>query len=207
MHDCMKNIITTYCLYLLFQQNSTYTIKYMIMLLCTCILKEASTIPCRAPNNRKVSIHHINDVINFLLPIDITLNKTLMREKLIQELCSKNNHGNGCRVDRQWNNQADDIAIRSTCPWYYIIDHDTNRFPATILNAVLHSNTACTNLGPHFDCEKVYTNTTILQTVYFNNQHVKYMERKIIIPLGFACSRLSSSLSGSQTERAGILRK
>ena len=44
------------------------------------------------------------------------------------------------------------VSAKSTCPWYYKVDHNPNRYPANILYAVTPCNAACIDGSDELQC-------------------------------------------------------
>jgi len=160
----------------------TYFLKAVTLFLYTCPLVSAHLHP----------IPNIDDVINFVIPSDINCSDTTVSDRVIHDYCITKRHGHNCNSNRHVNMNRIPVAVRSSCPWYYKIDHDMNRFPATILKAVLRCNTTCRESGPQFTCETVNRHIKVLQKTIAVEGHVKYIQNKIPVPVGFSCSKLST---------------
>ena len=59
---------------------------------------------------------------------------------------------------------AGDQELRATCPWYYVINHDENRFPADIAEARCRCE-RCVHGQSVNQCERVYYNHRVLRRI------------------------------------------
>ncbi|KAH3891098.1 hypothetical protein DPMN_015187 [Dreissena polymorpha] len=84
--------------------------------------------------------------------------------------------------------QSDPLNKRSTCPWDYVVDHDPERFPATILKA----RSACTTcIGNSLnECNAITQLMTVIIRRRLPGAADEYTSEKVQIdvPVAFTCA-------------------
>ena len=100
----------------------------------------------------------------------------------------------------------DPIYKRSTCPWYYEVNHDATRFPTTKLRAVPVCDT-CIGSGNTFQCIAITQNETVLRRspqLDVNNNFI-WVESEETVTVGFTCAGRKFSDNVANTDPgAGI---
>lgn len=78
---------------------------------------------------------------------------------------------------------------RSTCPWYYAIDHDPNRFPPTVLKAQ-SACTECIDSNGNYQCVGITRPMSVLKKSASkdSNGNSIWFEDEIRITVGFTCA-------------------
>ncbi|XP_052801829.1 uncharacterized protein LOC128232360 [Mya arenaria] len=100
------------------------------------------------------------------------------------------------------NGQEDPIHFRSTCPWYYVTDHDPSRFPTTILKA----KTPCMYCvgNPSLECVPLKKSITVLQkspTAELDGSF-KFFEKEQEVTMGFTCASPRNAINAADTTTA-----
>ena len=69
------------------------------------------------------------------------------------------------------------VDERSLCPWYYVINHDPDRFPYDLVEAECRCRRSCVGMPPELGtgCEKVYYNVPVLRNTHRCDDDGKYI--------------------------------
>lgn len=78
---------------------------------------------------------------------------------------------------------------RSTCPWYYAIDHDPNRFPPTLLKAQ-PACTECIGSNGNYQCVGIARPMSVLKKSASkdSNGNSIWFQDEIRLTVGFTCA-------------------
>ena len=80
------------------------------------------------------------------------------------------------------------VNERSTCPWYYEVNRDPERYPEIILNAVTPCTNSCIGRDDNFQCYPVTRKIQVLKfKEEFNAAYRIYLPNEIAITVGFTC--------------------
>ena len=81
------------------------------------------------------------------------------------------------------------VNERSTCPWYYEVNRDTNRYPEVILNAVTPCTSSCIGRDDTYQCYPITRNIQVFKFKQdYNSTHRIYEPSDIDITVGFTCA-------------------
>ena len=81
------------------------------------------------------------------------------------------------------------VNERSTCPWYYEVNRDTNRYPEVILNAVTPCTSSCIGRDETYQCYPITRNIQVLKFKQdYNSTYRIYEANDIDITVGFTCA-------------------
>ena len=80
------------------------------------------------------------------------------------------------------------VNAKSTCPWYYEVDHNTSRYPAVILKAVTPCTDTCIYGNDDLQCLPVVrTIKTMTERGHDVSGDIKYETTEEPITVGFTC--------------------
>lgn len=85
--------------------------------------------------------------------------------------------------------KTDSTAKRSTCPWYYVIDHDPNRFPTTMLKAQTPCQVCIGSTGQYQCVGITHTVTVLMKSASLDlNGNSTWIADEKTITVGFTCA-------------------
>lgn len=118
------------------------------------------------------------------------VNQTLAFESIVsmKELGSIKGETPPCPAT-VFTDKSDSTAKRSTCPWYYVIDHDPNRFPTTMLKAQTPCQVCIGSTGQH-QCVGITHSVTVLMKsdILDSNGNSTWIADEKTITVGFTCA-------------------
>ena len=79
------------------------------------------------------------------------------------------------------------INERSTCPWYYHVEHDGNRYPTDLLIAVSNCTTCIGSNGDNL-CQPITRDITVFVQTVEPSGNVTFVPEVKRIPVGFTCA-------------------
>lgn len=138
-----------------------------------------------------------SDVFEFSMRSDIhnrvdweRVNRTLAfeSEESMKALGSKNGEIPGCPAS-VFTGAHDPVEKRSTCPWFYKVNHEPGRFPNSILMAHPACMT-CIGSGGNYVCAPVTRSITVLMksASLDSNGNSIWVEDETKIMVGYTCS-------------------
>lgn len=96
----------------------------------------------------------------------------------------------------------DPLNKRSTCPWIYETDHDSMRFPTTILRATPLC-TYCIGSGGKYECNPIFRNMTVLRQdkVPDANGNYRWMQSEYTTTVAYTCAgrRIANNIVPAQS--------
>ena len=89
------------------------------------------------------------------------------------------------------------VNRRSSCPWYTVLNHDSNRFPTDIVEAVCHHSKSCNHKLSQKEsaCEPIFFQVPVLVRCNFPNKKSKkfYAPSTQKIAVGCTCATTPAS--------------
>ena len=79
------------------------------------------------------------------------------------------------------------VSAKSTCPWYYKVDHNPNRYPANILYAVTPCNVTCIGGNDDLQCLPVVRTIETMTEKGNESGSIRYETTEEQITVGFTC--------------------
>ena len=79
------------------------------------------------------------------------------------------------------------VSAKSTCPWYYKVDHNPNRYPANILYAVTPCTDTCIGGNDNLQCLPVVRTVETMIESGEDTGNIKYETKEEQITVGFTC--------------------
>lgn len=89
------------------------------------------------------------------------------------------------------------IEERSTCPFYYVISHDWNRYPMAIAEARCKCSECIDDRSGLYLCEPVYFSRTILRKTKCVDGVYQYVAETLSVQNGCTCAKRRIALSRS----------
>ena len=228
---CIWYIISNVVFPLYFQMNSLFNVTVCFVVLVATVSSftiERQTDEQQSENGESTDHTMLSGVISKLLSIKKrsvgtgtveysmgsdtdstipwhTVNETVNQQSFMSKLALGSTAGEIPVVDCNAGVSSginDPIHKRSTCPWYYEVDHDATRFPTTKLRAVRACDT-CIGSGNTFQCIAITQNETVLRksTQLDVNNNFVWVESEETVTVGFTCAgrKFAENIANTET--------